>query len=285
MPQPPPPPAHASVVLRFLSRVESLPGPLLWVIALLLFALFGWLDATTGSEYRVFALYLLPICLISWGRGSIEGTSAALFGVAIWLWANLDQSPARPTVVLWNALEALIGSLLVGFLVGRLRDTVRQLRRLASTDPLTGIANRRAFEAALVSEVNRTRRFHRPLSLIFLDIDNFKKVNDAMGHAAGDQVLQQVAAVLQRTCRRTDTCARLGGDEFAILLPETSAAGACELRTALRTALLDSLRAFPPAGVSIGIQSLDDSHGDFRDLLQAADAAMYLEKAAVRASP
>ncbi len=155
------------------------------------------------------------------------------------------------------------------------------LRRMATTDPLTGAANRRHFMAVLDDELTRARRYGNPLAVAMLDIDHFKRLNDTYGHAAGDMALVQYVAEIQGRLRTTDMLGRLGGEEFALILPETTAEGARAAVDALRAAreavVLEhegrELRFTMSAGVA------DTTHaGSGADLLAAADAALYVSK-------
>src|SRR5258706_5768252 len=112
-------------------------------------------------------------------------------------------------------------------------DSLR-LEALARTDPLTQLLNRRALLAQLGTEVERTRRYNAPLSILMIDVDEFKDVNDTFGHLAGDQVLVEVALLLARTARSVDSVARYGGDEVVIAVPETGEVGAISVAERLR---------------------------------------------------
>jgi diguanylate cyclase (GGDEF)-like protein len=161
-----------------------------------------------------------------------------------------------------------------------------EVERLARTDPLTGLANRRHFMEALELEVERSERYHRPLSLISLDMDHFKEVNDTHGHGAGDEVLKEAAQVLRSVCRDVDLPARLGGEELALLLPETDAAGARivaeRIRERIAAGAHTSLNGQPfRVTASLGVATArEESTGEA--LLQAADQALYRAKDAGR---
>lgn len=160
-----------------------------------------------------------------------------------------------------------------------------QLEQLSLTDALTGLANRRAFDQQYAQAVAIAQRSHVPLTLIMADIDHFKRYNDALGHPTGDACLQQVAALLQRSCHRhTDLAARYGGEEFALLLLDTDLRGAHEVARRIHTAL--ELASIPhpdhPLGrvtLSLGLASTAST-----DLKGAADAALYRAKAQGRNS-
>lgn len=157
------------------------------------------------------------------------------------------------------------------------------LEKLALTDALTGLANRRAFREALESELARVARHGRPASLLFLDLDHFKAVNDTHGHAVGDEVLEGFSVVLKRACRRGDLAARVGGEEFALLLPATGRAPAALVAERVRRVVefRPLGRAVPvPVTVSIGVVGTEDlSEGASADeLLRRADAALYRAK-------
>lgn len=144
-------------------------------------------------------------------------------------------------------------------------------------DELTGLANRRAFDAFLLEAFNRARRYERPLSLLTIDIDEFKAYNDTYGHPAGDEVLSAVAAVFAGVARDTDLVARIGGEEFAIVLPETSVGGARALAERVRRKVSE-LRLQRVVTVSVGIASLSSGISTAHALLKESDAALYVAK-------
>ena len=160
------------------------------------------------------------------------------------------------------------------------------LERLALTDPLTGLANRRAFEESLATELSRSRRYTRPAALLFLDLDRFKLVNDTWGHFVGDEVLAGFADLLRARARRGDLAARVGGEEFAVLLPQTTKTHAVLAAERIRKATEDApLGRSRPVSVtvSIGVASTDGGSGpDVAPFLQAADRALYRAKSAGR---
>jgi diguanylate cyclase (GGDEF)-like protein len=160
------------------------------------------------------------------------------------------------------------------------------LERLARTDPLTGLANRREFMERLEQEVERSDRYVRPLSLISLDLDHFKSVNDTHGHAAGDEVLREAARALGSVCRDVDLAARMGGEEMALLLPETDTAGARIVAERVREHIAGAAHRSPSGHAfrvtaSLGVATARTGASG-EALLQAADEALYRAKAAGR---
>lgn len=156
-----------------------------------------------------------------------------------------------------------------------------QLVRLATTDPLTGLANRRKFMEAAAEEVERIRRYARPLCLLMLDIDHFKVINDTYGHDAGDEALRVFSNTVQANLRDTDLAGRLGGEEFAVLLVETDITGALDLANRLRQAVADIQMVVNDKEirftVSIGVSGFQPDDGVER-LLHRADLALYEAK-------
>lgn len=167
-----------------------------------------------------------------------------------------------------------------------LADTSAKWRDLSTTDIVTGGYNRRGFEQALEAEISRAARYGHPVSLLVFDLDNFKAVNDACGHAAGDQVLREVLRGAMAAVREVDTVARFGGDEFCVLLPETSLKEACSAAMRLQEEVVASLAlCFGPDSLqsritlSIGIAtSLSDIAISADELLSRADAHLYEAK-------
>ena len=161
-----------------------------------------------------------------------------------------------------------------------------RLRESADTDPLTGLNNRRAFDAVFAAETQRFERYTRPMSLLVLDLDHFKGVNDQHGHEAGDEVLRRVSAVVAASIRDVDTAARFGGEEFIVLMPETPLHAAVEVAERIRTSVagLQVLwRGEPiPVRVSVGVSSAPERVKHPHELLGSADAALYRAKEAGR---
>ncbi|MBV9485860.1 MAG: GGDEF domain-containing protein [Frankiaceae bacterium] len=157
---------------------------------------------------------------------------------------------------------------------------------LSRSDPLTGLANRRQLDADLELEVERSARYHRPLTFLMLDIDHFKAVNDSFGHALGDAVLREVADVLRHHMRAGDTAYRYGGEEFAVLTRETDEAGGAAVAERLRRAIQDHYAAADAGDIavtiSVGLASISADTESAEVLVAAADAALYEAKRAGR---
>lgn len=158
-----------------------------------------------------------------------------------------------------------------------------RLKRLARTDGLTGVNNRRHLLTLAERETARARRYARPLSVLLIDVDHFKQVNDSYGHAAGDEVLVRLTRAMLAMLRSTDALGRLGGDEFAILLPETDAAAAFaagqRIRACVRQRVIGTATGAVRPTVSIGVAALDPSDRGFEELLERGDDALYQAKA------
>lgn len=163
----------------------------------------------------------------------------------------------------------------------RIRHELEQQRAMALTDPLTGLGNRRAFDLELAEELRELRRQGRQFAIGFIDLDDFKQVNDRFGHELGDRVLQELAQLIRDACRSSDLVARIGGDEFATLHPNASQDDALHVLERVRRQFLEHLRDKDwPVTVSMGVCACDNPAADYRPeaILAAADQAMYEAK-------
>jgi diguanylate cyclase (GGDEF)-like protein len=163
-----------------------------------------------------------------------------------------------------------------------LQEANARLERLAVTDGLTGLFNHRRFQESLQGELLRCERHKRPLAVLMFDVDYFKKVNDSMGHPAGDELLRRLAEVLSKELRQTDLIARYGGEEFAVLLPETTKAEALQvaerMREAVETRINEQGKWTQRITVSVGVATFPEDGKGAEVVLEAADQALYVAK-------
>ena len=239
------------------------------------------LDIVTGYEVSFSLFYLLPILLMAWKRGSRSTLLMAGLSAAAWMVAERmsGREYSHSLIPFWNSVVRLTFFLAIGGMFQGMRETLRRERSLARTDSLTGAVNRRYFFEKLADELERAHRYDRPFAVAYLDLDHFKKVNDEMGHQAGDEVLKTVVRVMTQSLRRSDTVARLGGDEFALLLPETAPAAAELVVVKLRYLLLDAMRAEGwPVTMSIGLLNCGGARLSGDELVKRVDQLMYAVK-------
>ncbi len=266
------------------------PAPPAWTFRhflelLAILSVVAALDLASGPEQPFSLVYLFPAAIASWRGGSRLGLMAALLTTAVWTvvettWAS-DMSSSNDLANLFRRGTVLA---VTAVLVSRLKVRLETEARNARTDPLTGLANRLTFEEALSVEIARVERSGRPFSLVLLDIDDFKEVNDRLGHPAGDGILQEVARVLEACTRRSDVVSRLGGDEFALLLCES---GADDARAAAERVFRDlgRIEVFPGRGVSVsaGVAVFPGAPASPAEAYAAADSLLLRAKEAGKA--
>ncbi|NMO21827.1 GGDEF domain-containing protein [Pyxidicoccus fallax] len=200
----------------------------------------------------------------------------------------INDELVEGTLTLRNGDLVKIGRTIFKFIAGGNIEAAYhdEIYRLTTMDGLTQIYNRRYFDEQLDREISRSRRYERVLSLVLLDIDHFKQVNDTYGHLAGDSVLKQLASTVRTKIRREDVFARYGGEEFAILLPEVSLGGTRQLAEKVRRLVEKQRFEFDkqsiPVTVSVGIATLEPQHREPGDLIRAADEKLYEAKSAGR---
>lgn len=264
-------------------RVESLSTRQHRLLALVLVLVIGVADLLTGFELSFSLFYLAPISLVAWYVGGTSGLAISLMSALVWFAADIasGHTYSAPWIYLWNTFIRLGIFIAVTMILARLKNALILEQTLARTDFLTQATNSRYFYELAEQEIARSRRYNHPLTLVYIDLDNFKQVNDLFGHLAGDRVLQQVVQVCTRNLRATDCLARLGGDEFVILLPETGPSAARTILPRLATHLHDEIRRQNSfVSCSIGVVSCEDEIPEAVELVKWADRAMYRAKSA-----
>ncbi len=264
------------------------------VVAVPLIALIGWLDYETGPELGLSLLYLVPIAVVGWLSSPWQAIVSAVAAAVCWVLADLGwQTAGVVSVSSWNGFTRLVIYTATALLVHRVRADREELQglndelqhalqreqSLARTDATTGLPNSRSFMERITSDVARAARENGSTTLLFLDLDDFKSINDAYGHAIGDVVLTRVAEAIQQQIRAADVAARIGGDEFGVILWHSTAEGATHTRERIANAIEKIAADYPGAhlGASIGIAHMDDAR-DAETLIRIADGAMYAEK-------
>jgi diguanylate cyclase (GGDEF)-like protein len=236
---------------------------------------------------------LLAVLCIDTVRNLVENVYFGLyFGSRYQLFsAELADLMGQPVLLIVpKILNVVAGTVVLGLLLfrwlplaikerGVAEQRASDLEAIAAIDFLTGIYNRREFESLARAELARCQRYMRPLSVLMIDIDHFKAVNDRFGHAAGDAVLKNVVAICRAEKRESDVLARLGGEEFIMMLPETTVAAATQFAERLRRRVEDVSPALIGVTVSIGIAGTSIGTSGIEELLRRADEALYEAKA------
>jgi diguanylate cyclase (GGDEF)-like protein len=254
---------------------------LILLMGFLLISVIGIVDYLTGYELAFSVFYVLPISLVTWLTSRRIGLLVSLASAAVWLIADLGTGHpySHALVLVWNTLIRFAFFVIITLLISSLRSALQRESELARIDYLTGAVNRRFFYELLQMEIDRFERYKHPFTLAYIDLDNFKALNDRFGHAMGDRVLRTVATSIRNHSRKTDIFARIGGDEFALLLPETNQGAALTILPEIQDHLSSDMRKNNwPITFSIGVLTCITSSHSAQALMKRADELMYLVK-------
>ncbi len=255
---------------------------LFWIITgTLLVMILGIVDYLTGNEFSFSLFYLIPITITAWYINLPMGIFISILSAITWLIADFyaGEDYSHPIIYFWNTLIRFGFFFVVTYLMSELRQTQKRIETLSRTDYITGLFNARHFHELLESELSRSKRYERSFTLVYLDLDNFKQVNDKFGHDEGDTLIRLIADNLKDLLRNTDIVARLGGDEFAILFPETGQQEAEVVMTKVYTHVQDQLRQkYPFLTFSAGAVTYIAMPNSSAETIKIADDLMYSVK-------
>ena len=261
--------------------LDKIPKIVIPVIGVSLVMLLGAIDHLTGYEISFSIFYLLPVAFVSWFDKRSHAVIVCILSAATWLWADITSGHiyAQPAIPVWNSIMRLGFFLMATFSLSAMKELLEKEQTFARNDFLTGVANSRAFNEIAKIEIDRSVRFSRPFTIAYIDIDNFKQVNDTLGHSQGDKLLQSVAKTIIANTRSIDIVSRLGGDEFAILFPESNEENAKTAINKVQKELLSSVTNDKwPVTFSIGVVTCYKSC-NLDELIKEADNLMYTVKA------
>ncbi|MDR4507902.1 MAG: diguanylate cyclase [Candidatus Brocadiaceae bacterium] len=267
--------------MKFLEIFEKQSKPFFVLVGFALIGFIGIIDFLIGYEIALSVFYVLPIALVTWFTNRRLGLVISLTSAFVWLWADAatGHSYTHHLIPIWNTLIRLAFFLIITFLLSTVRRATERERKAARTDHLTGAMNSRFFYDLSKKEIDRFQRYKHPFTLAYIDLDNFKTVNDHFGHPIGDQVLRRVVSSARKHLRKTDVVARLGGDEFALLLPETNEESARVAISKIQDSLLEEMRLGKwPITFSIGVLTCNATPHTIEELVRIADELMYSVK-------
>jgi diguanylate cyclase (GGDEF)-like protein len=258
-----------------LARVAALPVRTQVGLAVVLQAMVIVADALTGRNISVSFFYLPGLVLMAWAVNARYAAAYALVS-AVAERGMLNWGAAGGGVLAWNSLVRLLTFLAVIGLVSALKRRLDHEAELARTDPLTGLMNRRAFLERAQLEQARFARLGTSFAIAYVDCDNFKQVNDTLGHQRGDELLRIIAGKMLESIRDCDAAARIGGDEFAVLFEGVDYSGAGTAANKLHVALTSAVAEMNvPVGFSIGVAVAMHPEGSVEELIHAADTLMF----------
>ena len=264
------------------NMLGRMPKSLLFGLCMAIIALFGYIDYKFGYEISITVMYLLPILVVSWHIGIKSAFVASLFSAITWFLADVHSGHRYPSILypLWNSGIKLSIFMMVMFIIRKLRLELELIKDLSMTDPLTGCRNRKFLYTALGNELERSRRTNAPVTIAYLDLDNFKQINDTRGHKTGDEVLKTVSGCIAAGIRTIDSISRIGGDEFVILLVDVSPGEARTILRRILTALKKTLHqhGFTAITCSVGAVTCTKCGHSVDEIMEKSDKLMYQVK-------
>jgi len=252
-----------------------------YLISFITMVFSGLLDYFTGPEIAFSLVYLIPVMTSAWFTKKPFAIVVSIVSAATWAIAEITSGRfySHAAIHVWNTITMLGFFLVVTTLLERLKRNLNDERVLSRIDYLTGVMNPRSFYEFMDLEIERSKRYEHPFTIAYIDMDNFKKINDTFGHPAGDNVLQIFADILKNNLRKTDVIARLGGDEFVIFLPETDNKAAKQAIEKIKKSVNKNkdLKDYPITS-SIGVLTYKTNPPSTDKIMKSVDSLMYSAK-------
>ena len=263
------------------SILEKRTPNAIYLLSLLVLMGVSMLSVALNNTPAFEPFYIFAILFASWYGSKRAGIVVALVSTAalVVVKAYLSQCTAGPLELFWFSAPYAVTFLMLAVLITNFRNVYRVEATAAGTDKLTGIGNVRSFYAGLANELLRSYRYGHVFSMAYIDVDDFKHINDTLGHPVGDKLLIEVADCLKSSLRRTDIVARIGGDEFVCLMPETEQEEAKSAFMKISELLKKRMAACGwPVGFSIGLVTFQSVPEDIHEAMEVADNLMYSVK-------
>ncbi len=261
---------------------SNLPKTARMAVTVLVLAAVSYADYMSGVPASLSLFYLAPVALSAWYVGCAWGCLMAVCSTAMWYFNDwfAGKQLAPPGVFFLDVIMMAGVFVTVALVFDGLHRALSREREMALHDSLTGLFNSRGFFIQVQREIERARRTGSPAALLYIDLDDFKRINDTMGHMEGDRVLKSVADALMESCRRVDLVARLGGDEFAVFLPDTGEDEAKTAAARIFRFLSDKANdGHLRVTASAGLAAYSEPPMSIDQALKDADEAMYNQKA------
>lgn len=251
------------------------------ILSFLLLAVIAAVDYLLGYEISFSIFYLIPVGLTTWFGVKHSGIMLACVAALLWLAADKHSGHtySHLSILYWNTAVRLSFFFIVARLLKFIKKRLREEENLADIDSLTNAYNSRAFYEKIALEIERAKRYKRPFSLAYIDLDNFKEVNDTLGHTEGDELLKNIVIVINDNIRKNDFIGRLGGDEFVVFFPETDYKALTAAIHKIRSLLNKQMKKNKSSVTfSIGAVTYKTPPLDPKIMVKFADELMYAVK-------